>query len=168
MEKDYISPKMMEVANEFYKDKKRYITPKEAVKNNKKIIEEKKVIATIMEDPKITDKPTTISKRSGVSVEKVKSILENSNFKEVLSSYGLSDEAYAQAISQKFYDHFAMDAGNDDGFIKLADMVGRMKGLFKVDLNVDVNKTPESLNLVKQIIDGDEIYASTGEDNSLK
>lgn len=163
----YVDEATYLLAQEYYKDKKRFKTPQEYMTDNKKKIEEGKVYQAVIDNPRIADKPKILGKQTGVPTKRVEEILINSDFKEILDKVRLSDGEYAQAISNKFYEHYNLKAGEDDGFIKLADMVGKMKGLFKTNVEFNDNKTPESLKLVKTLIDGEELYTNgTTEENN--
>ena len=133
-------------------------------RKNMKELEEKVVLDTLMKEP--TSTVNEVSKQTGITKTRVNEIMQSNKFTDILDRNGLSDDVYAQALTSKFHEHFAQEAGKDGDFPKYAEMIGRMKGVFQQKIDVSLDEKPKSLELVKNIING--TYEQTGSESNIQ
>lgn len=86
-------------------------------------------------------------------------------FLEYLDANFMDNSNLAKILGDKVKEHYSLEAGQDKDLPKYLDMVFKVKGLYTNKLTLDVNKEPEAISLMKQIINGEEIYTNEEENN---
>lgn len=86
-------------------------------------------------------------------------------FLEYLDANFMDNQNLAKILGDKVKEHYSLEAGQDKDLPKYLDMVFKVKGLYTNKLTLDVNKEPEAISLMKQIINGEEIYTNEEENN---
>ncbi len=84
---------------------------------------------------------------------------KSKSFLEYLDENTLDNSNLAKILGDKVKEHYSLEAGLDKDLPKYLDMVFKVKGLYNTKLTLDVNKEPEAIALMKQIINGEEVFS---------
>ncbi len=76
-------------------------------------------------------------------------------FLEYLDKNTMDNSNLAKILWDKVKQHYALAPWEDKDLPKYLDMVLKVKGLYNTKLTIDVNKEPEAITFMKQIINGD-------------
>lgn len=87
------------------------------------------------------------------------------SFLEYLDDNTMDNNNLARILGDKVKEHYALKAGEDKELPKYLDMVFKVKGLYNTKLTLDINKEPEAITLMKQIINGEEVFANDNDNN---
>lgn len=121
-----------------------------------------KVIENIMEGE---SKPISkTAKDLSVKYQKVASVMKSKSVKEYLEELGLDNETAAGILIKKVKQHAELAPGEDKDTPKYLDMLFKVTGNYTTKSEIKVDSTPESLSLVKNVING--TYENNQEDDN--
>jgi len=83
---------------------------------------------------------------------------QTKSFLEYLDENTMDNSNLARMLGDKLKEHYALKAGDDKDLPKYFDMVFKVKGLYNNKLTLDINKEPDAIKLMKQIINGEEVF----------
>lgn len=87
------------------------------------------------------------------------------SFLEYLDKNLVNNENLAKVLWDKIREHYNLPAGEDKELPKYLDMAFKVRGLYSNKITLDVNKEPEAITLMKQIINWEEVFSEDDNNN---
>ena len=102
----------------------------------------------------------------GMNYRTAKLKTQSKSFLEYLDENTMDNSNIAKILGDKVKQHYALAPGEDKDLPKYLDMVFKVKGLYNTKLSIDVTREPEAITMMKQIINGEEVFSDEeGEDD---